>query len=37
MSEIIEYLYNKPINGKIYIDDEIKSELDAYYREYGIK
>ena len=35
MKEVIEYLYNKPHNGQIIIDDEIKSRIDAYYEQYG--
>lgn len=35
MREVVEYLYNKPYGGKIYIDDEIKSAIDAYYEQYG--
>lgn len=37
MSEVIECLYNKPIDGTVLIDDNIKEALDAYYREYGVK
>jgi orotate phosphoribosyltransferase len=37
MAEVTEYLYNKPYQGKIYIDDEIKKALDAYYEQYGCK
>ncbi|MBP5281667.1 MAG: orotate phosphoribosyltransferase [Lachnospiraceae bacterium] len=37
MAEVTEYLYNKPYNGKVYIDDEIKKALDAYYEQYGCK
>lgn len=37
MEEVIEFLYNKPYNGKIIIDDEIKARLDAYYEKYGAK
>ncbi|MBR4011704.1 MAG: orotate phosphoribosyltransferase, partial [Spirochaetaceae bacterium] len=35
MSEVVEELYNKEVNGKILIDDKIKSAIDAYYKEYG--
>ena len=35
MSEILEFLYNRKINGKILIDDEIKSKIDEYYQKYG--
>lgn len=34
MGEVIEHLYNKPYNGKVIIDDAIKSAIDAYYEEY---
>jgi len=37
MAEVIEYLYNKEIDGKVVIDDEIKGRIDAYYEEYGVK
>ena len=36
MGEVIEHLYNKPYNGKVIIDDTIKSAIDAYYEEYGV-
>ena len=37
MAEVIEHLYNKPYNGKVYIDDTIKKAIDAYYELYGAK
>lgn len=37
MEEVIEYLYNKEVNGKVYIDDEIKGRIDEYYKMYGAK
>ena len=37
MAEVIEYLYNKEINGKVIIDDEIKGRIDDYYKQYGAK
>ena len=37
MSEVIEHLYNREINGKVIIDDTIKSAIDKYYEEYGVK
>ena len=37
MEEVTEALYNKECNGRILIDDEIKSRIDAYYEEYGAK
>ena len=32
MDEIIDYLVEKKV-----IDDELKSRLDAYYEQYGVK
>lgn len=37
MEDVTGLLYNKEINGKVIIDDEIKSRLDDYYAEYGVK
>ena len=37
MDEVVEYLYNRPIDGKVLIDKKIKKELDKYYAEYGVK
>ena len=37
MEEIVNYLYNNEINGKIYIDDEVKKNIEAYYEKYGVK
>ncbi len=37
MEEVIEHLYNKPCQGKVVIDDEMKKKIDAYYEEYGAK
>lgn len=37
IKEIMEFLHNKKINGKVYIDDSIKSRLDAYLNEFGVK
>lgn len=36
MQEVMEHLYNRPYNGKILIDDEIKKSIEEYYAEYGI-
>ncbi|KPL04203.1 MAG: hypothetical protein AMJ90_01630 [candidate division Zixibacteria bacterium SM23_73_2] len=36
ISEVTEYLYNKEIDGKIYIDSEVKKKLDNYLSKYGI-
>lgn len=37
MSEVVEYLYNKPYKGQIYINDEIKKSIDEYYEKYGAR
>lgn len=37
MAEVVEYLYNKPVDGKVIIDDDIKTRIDAYYDVYGVK
>jgi orotate phosphoribosyltransferase len=37
MADVVEHLYNKPCNGKVVIDDEIKARIDSYYEEYGAK
>lgn len=37
MEEVIDYLYNKEIDGKVIIDDEIKGRIDDYYKIYGAK
>lgn len=37
IGEVVEYLYNKPYKGNIYIDDTMKSAIDAYYEQYGAK
>ena len=37
MDEVVECLYNKPFDGIVYIDDELKSRIDAYYETYGAK
>ncbi len=35
MDEVVECLYNKPYNGRVYIDDELKAAIDHYYELYG--
>lgn len=36
MQEVVEHLYNKPYNGNIIINDELKHAIDAYYEQYGV-
>lgn len=35
MADVMEYLYNKPYKGQVYIDDTLKAALDQYYETYG--
>ena len=37
MEEVVECLYNTPVNGEVIIDDELKAAIDAYYEQYGAK
>lgn len=37
MAEVVEHLYNRPVNGRIIIDDDLKAAIDAYYEIYGAK
>ena len=37
MEEVVEYLYNRPVDGVVHIDDAIKAAIDVYYAEYGVK
>ena len=35
--EVISFLHNNPIDGKVYIDDDMKAKMEAYLEEYGAK
>ena len=35
MAEVTEYLYGRELNGKVLIDDKVKSAIDRYYEQYG--
>ena len=37
MNEVVEYLYNKEINGQVIIDDDMKSRIEDYYKIYGVE
>ncbi|MCF0131176.1 MAG: orotate phosphoribosyltransferase [Pseudobutyrivibrio sp.] len=37
MSEVVEALHNNEVNGAVVIDDEMKSRIDDYYKEYGVQ
>lgn len=34
--EIIEALYNTPVDGQVIVDDEMREKMEAYLRQYGI-
>jgi len=35
--EIVSFLHNYNLGGKIYLNDEIKLRMDSYLKEYGVK
>ncbi len=35
--QVIDFLHNREIDGKIYIDDEMKGKMEAYLEQYGGK
>ena len=35
--EIIAYLHGRKVDGKVYIDDEMKARMEAYLSEYGAR
>lgn len=37
MVEVTEHLYNRPYKGRVVIDDELKTAIDAYYEQYGVR
>lgn len=37
MEDVIACLYNQEYQGRILIDDALKTQIDAYYEEYGVK
>ena len=37
MADVVEYLYNQPYKGNIYINDDMKAAIDNYYAQYGVK
>lgn len=36
MAEVTEYLYKRPYQGKVIIDDTLKAAIDEYYKKYGV-
>lgn len=37
MADVVEVLYNNPVNGEVIITDELKERIDTYYEQYGAK
>ena len=37
MADVVEHLHNRPCQGKIVIDDTLKTAIDQYYQESGVK
>ena len=37
MEEVTNYLYNRECQGKVVIDDKIKTAIDKYYEQYGAR
>ena len=35
--QIIDYLHNRPVDGKVYIDDAMKARMEEYLAAYGAK
>ena len=35
--EVISFLHNNPIDGKVYIDDDMKAKMEQYLEQYGAK
>ncbi len=35
MAEVVEFLMNREVSGRVLIDSEMKARIDDYYRQYG--
>lgn len=35
--EIIDSIYNQPIDGKVYIDDDVKQRMEEYFEKYCVQ
>ena len=35
--EVIDCLHNKPVDGKVYIDDSMRERMEAYLEQYGAR
>jgi len=36
MDEVVEHLWNRECQGKVVIDDAMKTRIDEYYKQYGV-
>ncbi len=37
MEDVVEHLYNRECQGRVLIDDKLKTAIDEYYKQYGVK
>ncbi|MDF2520584.1 MAG: pyrE [Clostridia bacterium] len=37
MEEVVEYLHNRELDGRIVIDDEMRQKIEEYYKIYGAR
>ena len=37
MDDVVEHLYNREVQGRVLIDDDLKASIDAYFEQYGAK
>ena len=37
MEEVVEHLYNRECQGRVVIDDTLKTAIDEYYKQYGCR
>ena len=35
--EVISFLHNNPVDGKVYIDDAMREKMEAYLAQYGAR
>lgn len=37
MDEVSEYLYNREVDGRVVINDDIMKSINEYYEQFGVK
>lgn len=37
MEDVLERLYNRECQGRVIIDEQLKSSIDEYYKQYGVR